>query len=163
MHWRPNSGTLKFYWLINTCDVFTSVLWPRPQQRYSHPSLPELSALHLRPDGPTIPAWGYRLGVLLSYEKVLFADLRVVRTIVRAGLDINQWSLAHRELHRLLHQPSSESTTWLLVLKPGNLHCWLVVLLLQVVSDVSKPREAPPASLEFATAGDSVAAAFHQH
>ena len=60
------SGIFQFDGQINTCiRVFTSVLWPRPQQRYSHPSLPELSALHLRPEGPTIPAWVDRLFVEL--------------------------------------------------------------------------------------------------
>ena len=159
---------LEFYWLLNTCYVFTSVLWPRPQQRYSHPSLPVLSALHRRPEGPTMPAC-VRFQCWIMFECWVLADLRVVRAVVRAGLDVDQRSLAHRELHSVVPRPSRtsqsspEPTAWLPGLNPWNLHGWLVVLLLQVVSDVRKPREAPPASLEFATAGDPVTAAFHQH
>ena len=108
--------------------------------------------------------------------------LWIIWTVVWAGLDVHQWPFTDRQLGRAQAgaspEPLSCPSTWVFIL--WHFYSWLVILVLknigkllflvfllyfylQVVSNISKSWQTPPACLELAAPWDSMAATLHQH
>jgi len=105
-----------------------------------------------------------RFLVALPASGTHHSSLRIVRTVVRTGLDVHQGLLGHRQRvwSSLGASPVSVPNRGInLVVR--HLNCGFVVLPLEIVSNLGEGRETAPAGLELAAAGDPVAPALHQH
>jgi len=80
------------------------------------------------------------------------ASLGVHRAVVGTGLDVHEGPFADGKCRRTVSHATSEPLAGLSPLQAGDLHGGLVVLLLQIVPDVRKPGQTPPAGLEVTAA-----------